>query len=386
MVVTTSAAPVPLSILHLIAPAQFGGAESVVRGLAAGQHARGHCVTVAASLSPDDQVPPFLTDLANLGVAVEVMRVPPRGYAQEVRLVRALCSRLRPDVAHTHGYRSDLVAGHAARRAGIPLVTTVHGFTTGSWRNQLNQALERLAFRRFDAVVAVSALIAERVLRWGVRPERVRVIANAYVPVSSIRTREEARTALGITDSSFRFGWVGRVDRDKALDVLVEALAQLQDLQWQLSVIGDGPDVPKLRQRAGSLGFESRITWHGVVPGAGGLMTAFDTYVLSSRTEGTPIVLLEAMAAGTPVVATKVGGVPDVVGAVEALLIAPGKPAALAEALRSTLGDPDGARGRAGAASERLRAFDARLWLDRYDEVYRAAVARGRRRPVEASI
>jgi glycosyltransferase involved in cell wall biosynthesis len=141
-------------------------------------------------------------------------------------------------------------------------------------------------------------------------------------------------------------------------------------------VIGDGPDVEQLRERSASLGFGARVRWHGAVPGAGGLMAAFDAFVLSSRTEGTPMVLLEAMAAGVPVVATTVGGVPDVVSGGEALLVPPEAPASLAAALRTLLLDPAGARERAAAARARLQAFDAGLWLDRYDAVYRQ-VARG---------
>jgi glycosyltransferase involved in cell wall biosynthesis len=370
MVVMTAAAS-PLRIAHLLAPAPLGGLESVVRGLAGAQHERGHEVIVAASLTPDTPVPRFLTELAELGVNVRVLRVHPRAYATEVRLIRELSRELRPDVAHTHGYRSDLVAGHAAHAEGVPLVTTVHGFTSGDWKNQAYQALQRLAFRRFDAVVAVSRAIAERVVRWGARRERVHLIPNGYVAVEPARSRSEARAALGIADSAFRFGWVGRVYGDKGPDVLIEALGRLPELDWQLSVIGEGPDLPAVRARAATLGIGGRVSWHGTVPRAGGLMAAFDAFVLSSRTEGTPMVLLEAMAAGTPVAATTVGGVPDVVGPGEALLVPPEDPAALAAALRSLMQDAAAARGRAAAATERLRAYDAGLWLDRYDTVYR---------------
>jgi glycosyltransferase involved in cell wall biosynthesis len=152
MVVMAASGP-PLRIAHLLAPAPLGGLESVVRGLAAAQHGRGHIVTVAASLTPGTPEPRFLAELRGLGVDVRVLWVRARAYATEVRLIRELMRDARPDVAHTHGYRSDLVAGHAAHAERVPLVTTVHGFTTGDWKNQAYQAFQRLAFRRFDAVV-----------------------------------------------------------------------------------------------------------------------------------------------------------------------------------------------------------------------------------------
>jgi glycosyltransferase involved in cell wall biosynthesis len=124
------------------------------------------------------------------------------------------------------------------------------------------------------------------------------------------------------------------------------------------------------------LDISSRIRWHGVVPNAAALFPAFDAWILSSRTEGTPIALLEAMAAGVPAVVTAVGGVPDVVSAREATLVAPDDAGALAQAVEAVLADPAGARRRAEAARERLRAeFDPDQWLEAHVERYRALLA-----------
>lgn len=138
-------------------------------------------------------------------------------------------------------------------------------------------------------------------------------------------------------------------------------------------MVGDGPDLARARALAVRLDVAARITWPGLVPGAGRLLPAFDVFVLSSRTEGTPIVLLEAIAAGVPVVATRVGGVPDVVGPAEALLVPSDDPGALAAAVRAVRADPDSAAVRVAAARRRLGAeFAEPSWLDRYETVYRA--------------
>ena len=145
------------------------------------------------------------------------------------------------------------------------------------------------------------------------------------------------------------------------------------------SLIGDGRDRPVLEARAKVLGLTGRVTWHGIVADAGRCVTAFDVFVLSSRKEGIPIVLFEAMSAQVPVVATRVGGVPDVLSEREAVLVQPEDPEALRAGIQETLDDPDGAAARTVAALERLRtAFGYESWLDRYEALYQC-VAAGRR-------
>jgi glycosyltransferase involved in cell wall biosynthesis len=129
---------------------------------------------------------------------------------------------------------------------------------------------------------------------------------------------------------------------------------------------------------AAARGIRDRIRWHGSLPGASRFFAAFDLFVLSSRTEGTPMVLFEAMAAGVPIVAAAVGGVPDVVGPGEALLVPPDAPDALARAVLDARGDRGATAARSAAARRRLQSeFGLEPWLDRYQQVYRSAISLG---------
>ncbi len=169
----------------------------------------------------------------------------------------------------------------------------------------------------------------------------------------------------------FLIGWVGRLIPVKAADVFLRALAELRDMSWSAAVVGDGVERCRLERLAATLGLGSRVAFHGKVDDAARLFPAFDLFVLSSRTEGTPIVLFEAMAAGVPVVATAVGGVPDVVSSTEALLVPPQDPVALAQAIRTALLDPGATHARVTAARARLtREFTLARWVARYDAVY----------------
>jgi glycosyltransferase involved in cell wall biosynthesis len=121
-----------------------------------------------------------------------------------------------------------------------------------------------------------------------------------------------------------------------------------------VAVIGEGPERPDLEQRVRDAGLADRVRFHGEVLDAAACFRAFDLFVSSSRTEGTPIVLFEAIAAGVPVVATSVGGVPDVLGPDQALLVPPEDPSALAAAIREALAEPGAASVRAENAMRRL--------------------------------
>ena len=272
---------------------------------------------------------------------------------------------------HTHGYRPDVLHSGVARRLGIPVVTTLHGFTSGGWKNWCYEWLQYRAFRRFDAVVAVSGQLVERLQRAGVPRSRIHAVPNACPQVAPPLDREAARRALGMPRDGFAVGWVGRLSNEKGPDVLVEAIPHLHDLPLSVSVVGNGVERVPLQGRAAALALNGRIRWHGVVLDAGRLFAAFDVFVLSSRSEGTPMVLFEAMAAGVPIVATRVGGVPDVVSPAEAVLVPPDDPVVLAAAIRGVYERPARAQQRARAARTRLeRDFSAGPWLDRYEAIY----------------
>ena len=370
-----------LSILHVTAPAEVGGLESVVRMLARGHRSMGHRVCVAGIVSPDSSARGFLDSLAGAGVEVIPIVLATRAYARERSAIARLCESLDPSVVHTHGYRSDVIDAGVARSMGIPVVTTVHGFTGGGLRNRIYERLQEHAFRRFDAVVAVSNPIARRLWGRGVPHAHVHVIPNAFDCALPVLDRGAARDVLGIPADQFVVGWVGRLSAEKGPDILVESMPALSISGVSASIVGGGPDEKGLRERAVRLGITRSIRWHGVVPAAGALFAAFDVLALSSRTEGVPITLLEAAAAGTPIVATRVGGVPDMLSDAEAILIPPGDSRSLAAAIEAVRSDPEAARSRAVAARSRIaRDFALGPWLDRYESLYRTlAVERGGR-------
>ncbi|MFL5540194.1 MAG: glycosyltransferase [Longimicrobiaceae bacterium] len=369
-----------MTVLHVLAPAPWGGLERVVRALAAGAARRGRETHVAALLGPDRSAEhPFVVSLRDAGVPVHAVRTGAREYLRERAWLAALCGRLGADVVHTHGYRADVIGASAARARGVPCVTTVHGFTGGGLKNRIYEGVQRIAFRGFDAVVAVSRPLSAVLAAAGVPAGRVRVIPNAWDGEPEPLEPVPARRRLGVDAGAFHVGWMGRMSREKGADVLLDAVALLADLPLVASLVGDGPERAALAARAARLGVAGRVRFHGALPAAGEVVAAFDVLALSSRTEGTPMVLFEAISASVPVVASRVGGVPDVTGEAGALLVPADDPAALAAALRRVHRSPAEAFARAEAARRRLGTrYAVDPWLDAYEALY-AEVGRGAR-------
>lgn len=360
-----------MRILHVAAPAPYGGLESVIRSLARSQRNAGAHVDVVAIHEPLARMHPFVEALARDGTPVHAIEVGGRAYLRERARIAALCCQLQPSIVHTHGYRADVIDAPVASSRGVKVVTTVHGFTSYGMRGRLYELLQIRAFRHFDAVVAVSQPIAKKLVTVGVDPGRVHIIRNAVDDRAVPMSRDDARRELGIGAKEFVIGWVGRLNPEKGPDVFIAALAELADSDVRACIVGDGPELTSLMAQAKSLGIAERISWAGSVPNAGRLFTAFDVFVLSSHTEGTPIVLIEAAKAGVPIIATRVGGIPDILQENQAYLVQPASPREIASAVRLVQSAPDDARGRTVAAT-RLVSSDAHAkWIGEYERVYR---------------
>jgi len=349
-----------------------GGLESVVVGLALGLHSKGVGVTVAAIVESSPDRNPVIRTLRTGGVPVHPILIPHRAYLRERREVRRLLERGHPDIVHTHGYRADLLDAGIARRMGIPTVTTIHGSSRMSWRTELYEAIQFRLLRRFQAVVAVSRPLIRDLRRAGLAPDRIRLVANAWHGLSRPLPRVAARNALGLPLDAFVVGWVGRLIRVKGCDVFLDALGRMRQLSVHASIIGSGSERERLDALAARYGIADRVHFHGCREDAASLFRAFDVWVLSSRSEGTPMVLFEAMAAGVPIVATRVGGVDDAVSEAEACLVPPEDPAALAGCLADIHSGRQSTEERVTAATARLREqHGTEQWIERHLELYR---------------
>lgn len=366
----------PLRILQVCAPSGVGGLERVVQGISEGLVRRGHEVTLAAVLRAGERTPPFLGSAAMEGVAVHEIRLRGRGYLTELRAVDRILEEFRPRVMHTHGYRPDLLHGASARRQRVAAISTLHGSSRMGGVSHFFEWLQLRALRRFDSVIAVSRPLAVQLEASGVSRERVHLIPNAWVPPSDPLGRAAARRALGVEHATVPVvGWVGRLIPIKGCDLLVQALARIQDTEWLAVVVGDGPERGLLEEWVRKVGLTERIRFLGSSEDASRLMPGFDLLVLSSRSEGTPMVLLEAMASGVAPVAFGVGGVPDLIeSGGGGWIVPPERDDLLAEAISIALRNARERRERGELARNQvLSTHSEDEWISRHEEVYRNA-------------
>ena len=363
-------------VLHVIAPGPVGGAESVVLGLTAGLAAVG--VDVVLAVLADARSGPFISRARAEGRQVEVIDSPGRNYPRDWSGLRRLVRKYNLDLVHSHGYRAEMMGFLAARSERRPVVSTAHGFTDGGRKNRLNQWLAVHALKREDAVIAVSSQLATRLASMGIPADRIATIPNAWrPPATGPLDRAAARDQLGLDADAPLLGWVGRLSHVKGADIAIAALARLRNNSALLVFVGDGPDRQGLVAQAAALGIAARVRFVGMVPGAASILPAFDALVLSSRSEGTPMILLETIHAGIPIVASAVGGVPDLLPPGSALLVPPEDPVALASAIDLALADPAAARTRVLTARAHMaECFSPEEWVSRHLAVYQRVMER----------
>jgi glycosyltransferase involved in cell wall biosynthesis len=339
-----------MRIVHSVTSGEAAGGQVVALQLARAARAAGHdCVFV----SPDDG--PFLAQARAEGFATQLLRLDRLFRLDGVARLAWLLRREKADVLHLH---TPLVATILGRLAGfvarVPVVSHVHienHFPARPAQAALYRRLDNATARRCAALITVSRGTRDALEAQGYPPGRTVVIHNGVAPA----TAEPA--ALDIPRPVV--GEIARLAEVKGQRTLLRACADLD-----VSVVLVGTDLEQggayralLEREADELGMRARVLFTGYRADAAALLRSFDVFALPSTTEGLPLVLLEAMAAGVPVVATPVGGVPELVeDGVTGLLVPPEDPAALAAALRTLLDDAETARLLAAAARRRVEA------------------------------
>jgi glycosyltransferase involved in cell wall biosynthesis len=343
----------PLRVLLVVDSLEMGGAERHVVELASALVSRRQAVTLACSrdgvLGRSAQAA-GVTVSSLLGQRVKRRLSLPFAW----RLAR-LIRRERFDLVHAHIYASEVASAVATLGSGVPLVLTEH--TEADWRRPRDRWLSRFAYRRAARIIAVSGRIQRRLIeRDRVPPARVAVIPNGLsrLPTAASPAAPPLR-ADGHTGPII--GVIARLQPEKGVAYFLQAAAQVAKRApaARFVVIGDGPLRRQLEALSDQLSLNGRVQFLGLRPDAPTLVSGLDVLAVPSLSEGTSLRVLEAMAAGVPIVASAVGGIPEQIRHErEGLLVPPGDPKMLGAGILRVLEDPAWARRLGEAGRQRV--------------------------------
>jgi glycosyltransferase involved in cell wall biosynthesis len=358
----------------------MGGADKLLLTAAQEMRARGHEVLIA-SLTP---LGPMGLEARSMGIPTESLEMrrgfpDPRGLVRVVHLTRSW----RPDVVHSHMIHANLMARALRLLVPLPaLISTIHNIYEGglAW-----MAAYRLTNRLVDQMTIVSQAAADRFVTESIIPkELLRVLPNGLdiTPFQNVPAgaRESLRRSMGL-DGEFVWLAVGRFEVAKDYPNMLRAFAKVRELDDRavLLLVGQGSLQGEAESLSRDLGLASTVRFLGVRNDVPELMSAADGYVLSSAWEGMPIVLLEAAAAGLPIVATVAGGNHEVVSdELSGFLVPPRDSDALSRAMLRLMGLPEAQRrgmGERGRENIRIHHGLTRM-VDQWEDLYREVLTR----------
>jgi len=383
----------PLRVLHVITRMMVGGAQ---------ENTLLSCALIDPALYPSTLLTGPETGLegslheeaAARGVPVIVepnlvRRISPWHDLLATLRLRRLMREGRYDVVHTHSSKAGILGRIAARWAGVPVIVhTAHGWGFNDeqpWHVYwLYVVLERVCAPFTGALVVVGAPNRDKGLKLGIgRPEQYRLIRSG-IEVQAFRdvrtTRDEARRRLGVPADAFVVGSVGRLEGQKApLDLLAAFVPVATERpEAHLVYVGEGSWRGELEAGIARAGLTRRVHLAGLRRDVPELLRAFDVFALASRWEGLPRVFPQAMAAGLPIVATRVDGAPDAVTPGDnGWLVDVGDTAAMAKYLRALAGDPAMARRMGAAGRARVDEFSVERMVDALAELYDTLSTKG---------
>jgi glycosyltransferase involved in cell wall biosynthesis len=335
-----------MHLVHLTASTFFGGPERQMLGLAC--HMAPAHQSSFLSFAEGGRCTAFLNEVARRGFTAEALQHDTPHIQQAIAELKHTLQRWRADAVLCHTFKPNVLGHMAARQLGIPCVVVSRGWTWENWKVRAYETVDRLNLRYVDHVVAVSHGQAERVRRAGVPRSRLSVIRNAARlnafqepnPAGQAKLRSHFKADMPLSAIIVA---AGRLSPEKGIAVLVDAAANvLKQLPTVgFVVFGEGTERTALEAQIQHLGIADRFKLAGFTNELDQVLPWADVLALPSFTEGLPNVALEASAAGVPVVATAVGGTPEVIAHdVNGLLVPSGNPAALSEQLIVVLTQP----------------------------------------------
>lgn len=377
------AGPERIAVLHLVHTVAFGGVETTVINWLLALDRRRFDVHLACFANPGGTEQPFVKAAESRGL--RVLTIPWGRRKPLLRAARALAMLVRElgiDVLHTHNWYADFVGALARRLAPVRTVTTVYVWSDYDWRRNLLQAVDQYVIRTFDLVTAHCEDTYRKTLARGVPPRRLRVLISGFEATALPAPpgeRRRRRRAAGVADDEVLLANVARLYPEKVHDSLLRIFQAVLERcpRARLFIAGVGPREAELKALSRRMGLEARVRFVGFVGDLPTFLSLVDVMVHPAAIEGVPQAIGAGMAAGLPIVASAVGGLPEILEhGKTGLLIPAGDEGAFAQAVLSLIQAPEERR-RLGSAARRFleTSYSIGAAVKRVENAYRDVVA-----------
>ena len=380
--------PSNLKILHIIDSGGLYGAEMVLLNLAAEQQKIDLHPTIASIGERGIEEKPLETEAIKRGLDVVKFRMFPGPNFPGMWQVLRYAQKNAFDVLHSHGYKGDVAFGLIPKKLRkLPLVSTLHGWTSvnGLSKNAIYEWLQKKSLKRVDAVVLVNKAMLSNPKLKDLKGINFQVVNNGIpldnppaqqtqVTQQTRPTRNLDKTILNFCQPGHTIVSIGRLSREKGFDILLKSCSRLRQrgLDVKTVIIGEGYLRGELEGLIKTYELQGSVLLPGYCENASRYIPCFNVYAISSHTEGLPMTLLEAMAAGVPVVASSVGGIPSVLdNGRNGYLVPAGDTDALTETLFEVLTNKSEAKAKAQLAAKRVRKhYSSQTMAQKYLSIY----------------
>jgi len=377
-----------MKILHLISSGGMYGAEAVITTLCLQLHENGHTSDIACFMNRHRPNTDFYEAARNQGLAVQSLLCRSRIDIDALRVLRRLIVEKDYDVVHSHNYKADVYLRLATFGLPVCVVATCHTWYDNDHAVWLYGVFDRMLLRFFDAVVSVSPGVSLRLKKAGIRSGAVTEITNGIAVEKYSNRFTVLQKELSIPHDRIVVGVVARLSREKGICHFLNAIHLLRDSteSFYFVVVGEGPEGASLRQQTEELGIADKVHFLGRREDMPEVFASIDILVQPSLNEGLPISVLEGMASGCTVIASRVGALPTVIeDGTSGVFVPPGDSQSLSQAILRVGNDPTLQAELGGNAQRRVQSlFSAQEMARKYLSIYEAngtPMSLGRRVP-----
>lgn len=372
--VSTKDISVMQKVLHIRSSSGFYGAESVLITLLDQLSKYGYETHLAVIENYINQNRDLIKNAIQRNINIVEIPCSRRFDFNSIKKLLEFARKNNIQCVHTHDYKSHLYGLLVAKRLKLPCIATLHGWACNTTSLRIYQVIERILLKYFDSVVTVSSKMEEH-LRSGLL-----TIRNTYTIPNGVNTElfhpgsyYDCKKTYKWSASDFVFCIIARLTEEKGHRVLLNAFKIVHSMRsnTRLLIVGDGPERTSLKEMVSNLGLDGIVCFAGTLSNINEILRCIDCYISSSKTEGMPMILLEAMASGTPIIATKVGAVDIMLSNNTGILVEPNNINELAHAMRYVTKNINEINKMAEQARQKcIEQFSAKKQADAYRKLY----------------